>query len=56
MKVKGKSKIGHRKSEKNGEFGCFGSEFLVFQKGYTIILGPPTHGVRDSLNVMYPQY
>jgi hypothetical protein len=34
MKKKGKSKIGHKKSEEKDEFECLRSESLVFQRGY----------------------
>ncbi len=33
-KKKGKSKIGHRKSEGKGEFESSRSESLMFEKGY----------------------
>jgi len=39
-KKKGKSKISHRKNEKNGEFDSPKSEYLCFKGGTPIMLGP----------------
>ncbi len=34
MKKKGKSKVGHKKNEKKGEFESLRNESLCFQRGY----------------------
>jgi len=40
MRKKEKFKTIHRENEEKGEFGCSRSEFLMFQRGTPIMLGP----------------